>query len=245
MQNMLRRLFDIAFSVLFFMVAAPLLLVTAIAVSLDGGPVFYRQTRAGLRGRRFTALKFRSMRPNNFTTAELAVFHGQVTSPHPEVTAVGRWIRRFKIDEIPQLINVLRGEMSVVGPRPTVVEQVRQYTDYQWGRLEVRPGLTGWAQVNGGIELDWPERILLDVWYVAHRSAWLDAAILCRTVMVVLFGERRKPDALMIAEKYSCEQRSRFTPLRADFGLMADRKATDQVAVESAPLRTGRNEIGA
>jgi sugar transferase EpsL len=205
---MLRRFFDIAFSGVLLVLAAPALLVTAVAVSLDGGPVFYRQTRAGIEGRPFGILKFRSMKPNNFTTAELAVFHGQVTSPHPEVTPIGRLIRRYKIDEFPQLINVLRGEMSIVGPRPTVLEQVQEYTPFQWRRLTVLPGLTGWAQVNGGIEFDWPERILLDVWYVANRSPWLDAAILCRTVMVILFGERRKPNALAIAQQYACNQLS-------------------------------------
>lgn len=220
---MLRRSFDIVFAILFLIVVAPLALLAALAVSVDGGPVLYRQTRAGLWGQRFTALKFRSMRPNKLTTAELAVFHGQVTAPHPEVTAVGRWIRRFKIDEVPQLFNVLRGEMSIVGPRPTVVEQVREYTDYEWRRLEVRPGLTGWAQVNGGIELEWPERILLDVWYVDHRSAWLDATILCRTVMVVLLGERRKVDALTIAKQYSGRQSKSSTSSRpAEVNTMVD-----------------------
>ena len=203
---MLRRLFDIAFSGMLLMLASPVLLATAIAVSLDGGPVFYRQTRAGIEGRSFAILKFRSMRPNTFTTAELAVLHGQITSPHPEVTPVGRLIRRYKIDEVPQLINVLRGEMSIVGPRPTVLEQVQDYSPYQWRRLNVLPGLTGWAQVNGGIEYDWPERILLDVWYVEHRTPWLDAVILCRTIMVVLFGERRNPGALVKAEQYACSQ---------------------------------------
>ena len=201
---MLRRFFDIAFSCLLLLIAAPVFLAIAVAVSLDGGPVFYWQTRAGIHGRRFEIVKFRSMRPNRLSTAELAIAHGQIDCAHPEVTRVGRFIRRFKLDEVPQLINVLRGEMSIIGPRPTVLEQVFDYTPYQWHRLDVLPGLTGWAQVNGGIELEWPDRILLDVWYVVHRSPWLDAAILFRTAMVVLFGESRNANALMKAEQYAC-----------------------------------------
>lgn len=199
---MIRRLFDIAFSFAILFLGSPFLLLAAAAVRLDGGPVIYRQTRVGAQGRLFKVFKFRSMRPNNLTTAELAIEHGQVTVCHPEVTTVGRWIRRFKIDEVPQLMNVLRGEMSIVGPRPTVEEQVREYSEYQWRRLEVRPGLTGWAQVNGGIELDWPDRILLDVWYVDHRSLWLDASILCRTFRVIFAGDRCDPAALLKAERY-------------------------------------------
>jgi lipopolysaccharide/colanic/teichoic acid biosynthesis glycosyltransferase len=203
---MLRRIIDILASGTLLLLAAPVMIATAIAIKMDGGPALYRQIRAGIVGRPFSILKFRSMRPNNLTTAEMAVVHGQVTRSHPDVTWIGRWIRRFKIDELPQLINVLRGEMSIVGPRPTVIEQVLEYSAYQGRRMEVLPGLTGWAQVNGGIEYEWPERILLDVWYVAHRTLWLDAEILCRTVMVVLLGDRCNRNALMKAEEYaSCQ----------------------------------------
>ena len=189
------------------LVTSPLLLLTAALVAADGGPVLYRQIRAGWRGRPFEALKIRSMRPNRFTTAELAMVHGQVGKFHPEVTAVGKWIRRYKVDELPQLLNVLWGEMSLIGPRPTVMEQVAGYTAYQRRRLELRPGLSGWAQVNGGIELTWPERILLDVWYVDHRSLLLDVKILMRTVAVVVFGDKRDEAALRTAKRYARSRR--------------------------------------
>ena len=114
------------------------------------------------------------------------------------VTPVGRWLRRFKIDELPQLFCVLRGDMALIGPRPTVLEQVKEYTTFQRRRLDVPPGMTGWAQVNGGIEISWPERILLDVWYVDHRSFWLDLRILWRTIGVILFGET--PDSTSLQE---------------------------------------------
>jgi lipopolysaccharide/colanic/teichoic acid biosynthesis glycosyltransferase len=200
---MLRRLFDIVVSAVILLFTTPVLLITAILVSTDGGPVLYRQTRAGRGGRAFSIVKIRSMRPNRFTTAELISAHGQVDGLHPEVTAVGQWIRRFKVDELPQLINVLLGDMSLIGPRPTVMEQVEEYTPYQLRRLEVRPGLSGWAQVNGGIELSWPERILLDVWYIDNRSLWLDVSILWRTALVVFFGENRNISALHSAELHA------------------------------------------
>jgi lipopolysaccharide/colanic/teichoic acid biosynthesis glycosyltransferase len=122
------------------------------------------------------------------------------------VTPVGRWIRRFKIDELPQLLRVLRGDMTLIGPRPTVLEQVEEYTAFQRRRLHIPPGMTGWAQVNGGIEISWPERIMLDVWYVEHRSFWLDMKILWRTTAVVLFGEMPNPKSLEEAIAYARQQ---------------------------------------
>jgi lipopolysaccharide/colanic/teichoic acid biosynthesis glycosyltransferase len=210
---MLKRLVEILASGMLLLLAAPLMIALAIVIRMDGGPALYRQIRAGRLGRPFDILKFRSMRTNKLTTAEIAVVHGQVTASHPEVTWIGRWIRRFKIDEMPQLINVLRGEMSFVGPRPTIVEQVQEYSAYQWRRMEVSPGLTGWAQVNGGIKYGWPERILLDVWYVAHRTLWLDLEILCRTAIVVLLGERCNQDALATAEEYERSQQCKDASL--------------------------------
>src|SRR5215472_8742297 len=175
---MLRRLIDVLASSVLLLLASPIFLVTALAIWLcDHGPVFYRQTRAGWRGCPFELLKFRSMRVNNLP----AVVMGQVGIEHPMVTPVGRWIRRFKIDELPQLLNVLRGEMTLIGPRPTILEQVEHYTRFQRRRLSMPPGMTGWAQVNGSSRLSWPERIVLDVWHVDHRSFWLDLRILSRT----------------------------------------------------------------
>jgi len=200
---MSRRLIDLVGSGVLLLLAAPILIVAAVAIwSIDRGPIFYRQTRAGLRGQPFSVLKFRSMQVNQLP----AVAVGQVREDHPMVTPVGRWIRRFKIDGLPQLLNVFRGEMTLIGPRPTVLEQVEEYTPFQRRRLEIPPGISGWAQVNGGVELSWPERIILDVWYVDHRSFWLDLEILRRTAGVVLFGERVDPAALRDAIAYANQQ---------------------------------------
>jgi lipopolysaccharide/colanic/teichoic acid biosynthesis glycosyltransferase len=197
---MVRRLVDIFASSVFLLLASPIFLVTALAIWLtDQGPVFYRQTRAGWRGRPFQLLKFRSMKVNHLSPLVV----GQVRGEHRMVTRAGRWIRRFKIDELPQLWNVLRGEMSLVGPRPALPQQAETYTEFQRRRLDIRPGATGWAQVNGNIEIPWSERILLDVWYVDHRSVWLDVQILFRTVGVVLFGEKSSPRALEEACAYA------------------------------------------
>jgi lipopolysaccharide/colanic/teichoic acid biosynthesis glycosyltransferase len=199
---MARRLIDVFGSSLLLLMVAPVFLLTALAIWLtDHGPVFYRQTRAGLGGRPFELFKFRSMRVNDLP----AVVVGQVGTDHPMVTPVGRWLRRFKVDELPQLLNVLRGEMTLIGPRPTVLEQVAEYTPFQRRRLAMPPGITGWAQINGGVEITWPQRIILDVWYVDHRSAWLNLKILWHTVAVVLFGEEPNLKALEEAIAYAGE----------------------------------------
>jgi lipopolysaccharide/colanic/teichoic acid biosynthesis glycosyltransferase len=153
----------------------------------------------GLHGRPFDLLKFRSMRINSLPFDDVT----EIREGHPLVTPVGKWIRRLKIDELPQLINVLRGDMALIGPRPSLPDHVEKYDSYQRRRLRVRPGMTGWGQVNGSIELTWPERVILDVWYVDHRSFWIDASILWRTVAVIVFGERRNPKALNEAIAYT------------------------------------------
>jgi lipopolysaccharide/colanic/teichoic acid biosynthesis glycosyltransferase len=164
-------------------ISAPLLAASALAIRLeDGGPVFFRQERVGLDGRPFEVLKLRTMIVDAHTQgAGYAVDKGD-----SRITRVGNLLRRTSLDELPQLWNVLRGEMSLVGPRPTLSYQVEQYSERQRRRLEVRPGLTGWAQVNGRASLSWPERIELDVWYVEHRSLALDLRILLRTASVLL-----------------------------------------------------------
>ena len=178
-----RRAFDIAASALALAVASPVLLVAAIAIRLEtpGGPI-YRQRRVGLDGH---VLKLRTMVAGaEHQGAGLAVVAGDA-----RITRVGRFLRRTSIDELPNLVNVLRGEMAVVGPRPTVPSQVARYTDRQRGRLAVKPGLTGWAQVNGRTSLSWDERIELDLWYIEHRSLRLDARIIWRTIGLVLGGD--------------------------------------------------------
>jgi lipopolysaccharide/colanic/teichoic acid biosynthesis glycosyltransferase len=167
------------------LVASPALALAALAVKLeDGGPVLYRQTRVGTHGADFELLKLRTMVVGAETMgAGLAVNHGD-----PRITRTGRFLRKLSLDELPQLWNVVRGEMSVIGPRPTLRYQVEQYDERQRRRLDVRPGITGWAQVNGRASLPWADRIELDVWYVEHRSPLLDLKILARTPSALFRG---------------------------------------------------------
>ena len=180
------RALDVAVAAVALVLSAPLLIAAAIAIRLESrGHVLYRQRRVGLDGREFDVLKLRTMVTGAETMgAGLAVDQGD-----PRITRVGHLLRRTSIDELPNLVNVLRGDMAIVGPRPTVPVQVAQYTERQRGRLRVRPGITGWAQVNGRASLPWEERIELDLWYVEHRSLLLDLRILARTARLVVHGE--------------------------------------------------------
>jgi lipopolysaccharide/colanic/teichoic acid biosynthesis glycosyltransferase len=164
---------------------APVVAALALAVRLESpGDPIYRQIRVGKDGRLFSIFKLRTMVTGaEFTGAGLAIAEGD-----SRITRVGALLRRYSLDELPNLWNVVRGEMALVGPRPTIESQVRQYTSRQRGRLAVRPGLTGWAQINGRASLPWPERIELDLWYVEHRSLRLDLWILGRTLGMVLSG---------------------------------------------------------
>jgi lipopolysaccharide/colanic/teichoic acid biosynthesis glycosyltransferase len=178
------RVADVAIAGSALLVTSPVLAIAALAVKLeDGGPVLYRQTRVGRNGADFELLKLRTMVVGAETVgAGLSVNRGD-----PRITRVGRLLRKLSLDELPQLWNVVRGEMSVIGPRPTLRYQVEQYDERQRQRLDVKPGITGWAQVNGRAELPWADRIELDVWYVEHRSPRLDLRILARTPRA-LFG---------------------------------------------------------
>jgi lipopolysaccharide/colanic/teichoic acid biosynthesis glycosyltransferase len=179
------RALDVVIAALALAVTSPLLALAGLLIKLESrGPVLYRQRRVGLRGRPFELWKLRTMRPG----AEAMGAGIYVLEGDPRITRVGRVLRRFSLDELPNLVNVLRGEMAIVGPRPTVQEQVDRYTDRQRRRLEVKPGITGWAQVNGRTSLPWPERIELDVWYVEHRSFLLDVRILAGTVRMLATG---------------------------------------------------------
>ena len=182
----LPRALDVLLAAAGLALAMPLLAVAAIAIKLESrGPVVYRQPRAGRSGRRFEVLKLRTMRLG----ADPVGVGTPVLPGDPRVTRVGRLLRRFSFDEVLNLVNVLRGEMAIVGPRPTLEAQVELYTPRQRRRLEVKPGLTGWAQVNGRAGIPWGERIELDVWYVDHRSAALDARILARTARLLITGQ--------------------------------------------------------
>jgi len=190
-----KRWMDVVVAGLVIVLSLPVAIVTAVLILLeDGRPVFFRQLRAGRDGRPFYLLKFRSMRVNSVRPETVGIVGGN----HPLVTKVGRIIRRTKVDELPQLLNVLIGEMSLVGPRPTLLEQVQEYDAVQRRRLATCPGLTGWAQVHGNTRLTWNERILLDVWYVDNWSLWLDIVTLWKTVGVVIGGER--PDNRVLEE---------------------------------------------
>jgi lipopolysaccharide/colanic/teichoic acid biosynthesis glycosyltransferase len=181
----LSRPLDAALAAVLLVVTSPLLGLAALAIRLESrGPVFYRQRRVGRGGEPFELWKLRTMVPGAETMgAGIYIVEGD-----PRITRVGRLLRRFSLDELPNLVNVLRGEMAIVGPRPTVQEQVDRYTERQLRRLEVKPGITGWAQVNGRTSLPWPERIELDVWYVEHRSLRLDLRILARTARMLATG---------------------------------------------------------
>jgi len=179
-----KRFLDVVASGVLLVVLSPLLLVTAISVrlSMGPGPVLFRQKRPGRNGRPFTMYKFRTM-----TEAKDA--NGALLADEKRMTRAGKFLRSTSLDELPELYNVFRGDMSVVGPRPLLMQYLELYTSEQARRHEVRPGITGWAQVNGRNALGWDERFKLDVWYVDHRSFTLDARILFMTVIQVFRRE--------------------------------------------------------
>ena len=181
----MNRVADVAVAGFGLVVTAPVLAVAAAAVKLaDGGPVLYRQQRVGKDGVEFELLKLRTM----VVGAEKIGAGAAVNEGDPRITRPGLLLRRLSIDELPQLWNVIRGDMSVIGPRPTLAYQVERYTPRQRRRLEVKPGLTGWAQIHGRARLPWAERIEFDVWYVEHRSPLVDLKILLRTPLALISG---------------------------------------------------------
>ena len=181
----MNRALDIAGASLGLALASPLLAAAALAIKVeDGGPVFYRQLRVGQHGRDFELLKLRTM----VVGAERQGAGFAVNEGDPRITRVGRLLRRLSLDELPQLWNVVRGEMSLIGPRPTLRYQVERYDVRQRRRLDVKPGITGWAQVHGRAKLPWEERIELDLFYVENRSLALDLAILARTPLALFSG---------------------------------------------------------
>jgi lipopolysaccharide/colanic/teichoic acid biosynthesis glycosyltransferase len=181
----LPRAADVAIAALGLVLLSPLLLAAAIVIKLESrGPVFYRQRRVGKDGLIFELFKLRTMRRG----ADPVGVGTAVTADDPRVTRVGRFLRRYSLDELPNLINVLRGEMRIVGPRATLPAQVELYTPRQLRRLDLRPGVTGWAQIHGRAGIPWEERIELDVWYVEHRSLGLDLKILAKTPAALMGG---------------------------------------------------------
>lgn len=183
----IKRTADIIFSAAGLIVLMPILLISAILLEVFmPGPLFFKQQRVGKDGRLFNILKFRSMKVDKALEAS-----HDFTRDAERMTPFGKLLRRTKIDELPQLWNVLVGDMSLVGPRPTVKEQTDKYNDYQRQRLNMRPGMTGLAQVNGNVSLTWDERFVYDIEYVNNFSVLLDIRILCKTVLVVIMGEEK------------------------------------------------------
>jgi sugar transferase EpsL len=194
MHDRVKRLIDVLGATVLLVVTLPLLIVAALLVRLTtGSPVLFRQKRGGLGGKVFTLCKLRTMRLESDEPRSSA-------SGEDRLTRVGIWLRCTSIDELPQLWNVLRGDMSLVGPRPLLLEYLPRYSRDQSRRHEVRPGITGLVQVSGRNALSWDERLALDVWYVDHRSLWLDLKILGRTVIAVLTGRGARDGHLMSAE---------------------------------------------
>jgi lipopolysaccharide/colanic/teichoic acid biosynthesis glycosyltransferase len=175
-----KRTFDLVFGFIALVIALPVIAVLAIAVRIAlGSPVLFRQTRPGLHGKPFTIFKFRTMRDTRDQT-------GRLVADSDRLTRFGRVLRSTSADELLELFNVLRGDMSLVGPRPLLMEYLERYTPEQMCRHDVKPGITGWAQINGRNAVSWDERFDLDVWYVDHHSVWLDMKVLALTVIKVL-----------------------------------------------------------
>lgn len=184
MKQAFKRVFDLLSTLTLLLILSPLLIAVALLIKTTSpGTVFFKQQRLGLHGNFFWMYKFRSMVPNAVNMGS-GMF---VEKDDPRITAVGKILRKTSIDELPQLFNVFLGDMSLVGPRPAPLHHLKKYDERQMKRLNVKPGITGWAQVKGRVALYWPERIELDLWYVDNYSLWLDLKILIKTFGVILF----------------------------------------------------------
>lgn len=199
----IKRIFDLLLSFIALILLSPVMLFISFAILLvDGFPILFTQPRPGFNGRVFNNYKFRTMR----TATDKK---GKLLPEEKRLFPLGRWLRRFSLDELPELFNILRGEMSLVGPRPLLVEYLPLYSPQQARRHEVLPGLTGWAQVNGRNALTWEDKFKLDVWYVDHWSFGLDVKIIFMTIGKVLHGEGISPAGGEIMEKFSGSQKIR------------------------------------
>lgn len=208
MRDLLKRGMDVVAGGVLLIVLAPLLVCLALVVRLRlGRPVLFRQQRPGRNGRPFTLLKFRTMTDERDAS-------GRPLPDERRLTRLGRFLRRTSLDELPELVNVVRGDMSLVGPRPLLMEYLPLYTPEQRRRHEVRPGITGWTQVNGRNALTWDEKFRLDVWYVDHRSLRLDLRILVRTVVEVARGEGVSHPGIATMERFRGGGASEAPPAR-------------------------------
>src|SRR3989338_2795732 len=194
----IKRILDVLLVIPAIILLVPVWLLLSLCVFIENpGPVIFRQVRLGKDEKLFTLYKFRSMYTNNIPPLDL----GAVKHNHALVTRVGYFIRRLKFDETQQLLNILKGDMSLVGPRPCLPARLNNMSLDEKRRFSFLPGLTGWAEVNGNVELSWEEQLLLDLWYVDYWSLFLDFKIILKTVIVVLFGSRKNEMALMNAKK--------------------------------------------
>ncbi|MGG0845349.1 sugar transferase [Peribacillus simplex] len=179
----MKRIFDFLISFILLVIISPVLVIIGVLIKYNlGSPILFKQTRPGLDGRPFTLYKFRSMNNQNDK-------HGRPLPDHLRLTRFGNALRKLSLDELPQLVNVVKGDLSLVGPRPLLMEYLPLYNDDQAKRHDVRPGITGWAQVNGRNEISWEEKFKLDVWYVNHQSFFLDVKILLLTIVKVVRSE--------------------------------------------------------
>ncbi|MGR3208304.1 sugar transferase [Bacillus glycinifermentans] len=192
-----KRFFDLVSAIVLLLVLGPAMLLVACIIRWKiGSPVLFRQTRPGLNGKPFTLYKFRTMTDERDEA-------GNLLSDEKRLTKTGKLIRKTSLDELPQLINVIKGDLSLVGPRPLLMEYVPLYTKRQWRRHEVRPGITGWAQINGRNKVTWEEKFELDVWYVDHRSFFFDLKIIMLTIGKVLKSEGVSQDHHVTVEKFT------------------------------------------
>ncbi|MGF7534275.1 sugar transferase [Bacillus mexicanus] len=193
----LKRLFDLAAAIFLLCCTSVIILITIAVVRLKiGSPVFFKQVRPGLNGKPFTLYKFRTMTDERDS-------EGNLLPDEVRLTKTGRLIRKLSIDELPQLLNVLKGDLSLVGPRPLLMDYLPLYTEQQARRHEVKPGITGWAQINGRNAISWEQKFELDVWYVDSRSFFLDLKILCVTVRKVLVSEGIQQTNHVTAERFT------------------------------------------
>lgn len=193
---MVKRFLDMVGSLFLLILTFPLLLAAAGLIRWKmGAPILYRQIRPGLNGKPFTLYKLRTM-------TELSNQHGHVLDDHQRLTALGKLLRKCSLDELPQLVNVLKGEMSLVGPRPLLLEYLPLYTEAQAKRHTVKPGITGWAQVNGRNAISWEEKFEHDIWYVEHASMWVDCRILMLTLVKVVKREGISGEGMTTMQKF-------------------------------------------
>jgi sugar transferase EpsL len=211
------RILDLALSFLALLVLGPVSLFLALLIRLESkGPLLFRQERVGKNERPFLIYKLRSMRLHGYRAEEL----GPIKHDHPLVTRVGCFARRTKLDEVPQFLNVLAGTMSIVGPRPCLYSSLRGMTPVERRRFECLPGITGWAEINGNVELSWQEQLALDLWYVGHKSFWLDLYIIFSTLDTVVRGPVRNERALAEARRHKVELDQAYTEAAPQVGIL-------------------------